>query len=840
MKLLLLILLLPLAAAAQTVDPVISKDYLDRIRDGSHQQVIVVDTTNSAKNAFLILSKNYTGYKIKKITVKNGYLKIQPAAYKMLFLSGSFNSSVEIKKINQLPALQNQYVQGRSLNGSLAWQGPETNELFSYGPSVNSLEFDGSNYVYDINGKLVSRGSGNGKDAIAYDNDVFRTAALLSQSFTLQSRYAVHGNQYLARIKLGQSRENTFIKDNRNNSQNLSAFFETRIKEFKISVTYNKISNRFSNANRNGFLNRLYQESLLTPVSFDNAQGISIGNMQRSYSSDGDNPFFLLENNNNSFFQSHHSGSFVVEKNINRFSLRVAQSGEKLNENSNEGYKPGTAFFPNGILINRSRKDANYYLNVNASYKIELYNNNFRSSVATNYIYGNTNAEINYPAVPYQYRRSAHDFSLNYLLSYEGYETDAGIKLENKFYASNTSAKNAFFLPGISGYVRVDDIFDAQYLSLKLVANFNCFNSELPVSTSFSQNSLTRNAAGEALQYFPVTEVNSFNGLLPVRHKEWTARLELNFRNKLLFQAEYFTRKIKDDIFPLYENGLYRLKNIAGHRNRGVELELTHTVRTGNLSVNNSLSFFSYRDIVTEVKDGYNLTPISGFSDINKAIVQGQVLGAIVGNSFLKDNAGHIIIGDEGFPLVNVNPTVIGNPIPDFIMKLNNSIEWKRFSLNLDWEWRKGGDVWNGTQAVLDYYGRSANSALLRNTTNYIFNGISPDGHANNIPVSFYDPSLPLDKNRWVRYGYTGIAEEYVQKGDNIRINNIGISYRLRTKKYLQDVSFTLYAGNIVIWTRYKGADPNQLLYDQPDTNGLDFFNLPSVKNFGFTISIQF
>jgi hypothetical protein len=141
---------------------------------------------------------------------------------------------------------------------------------------------------------------------------------------------------------------------------------------------------------------------------------------------------------------------------------------------------------------------------------------------------------------------------------------------------------------------------------------------------------------------------------------------------------------------------------------------------------------------------------------------------------------------------------------------------------------------------VLDYYGRSQTSALLRNTTNYIFQGVLPDGHANSIPVNFYDLNLPFEKNRWVRYGFSGVAEEYVQKGDYLRINNVGLSYKLTIRKYIQSLAFTLYANNIIVWTAYKGEDPNQLLYDQPNTNGLDLFNLPSVKIVGFNVSIQF
>ena len=839
MKTLLLILLLPIGATAQLVEPVISKDYLDRLKENSQTKIFLTDTTNNAKNAFLLINSQYNGFPIKRITVKHGYLRIRPAISQMLYLSGTFNSGIEIKTINRLPALQNQYVQGRSMNGSLVWRGAETNELFSYGPAINTLEFDGSNYVYDANGKLVPAGSGNGQKANAYKNDIFRTASLLSQSLTVQGRYAINKNQYLARIKLGQSRENTFIKENKNISQNFSTLFEATIKKFIFSATYSSLTDRFSNSNRNGFLNRVYQNSILTPISFDNSQGSRVGNAQRSYSNAADNPFFLLESNGNSFFQTHNTGSVVVEKKFHKLKFRVAQSLDNVKEKSIEGYKPGTAFFQNGLFINRKKTNSNYVLNTGGSYEFDYGSYVFRSTVSANYIFGNAHSENDYQTKTYKYQRSSHDLEVNYLTLYDGSDIDAGIRLSNKFYASNTSLANDFFLPGISGYLQFDNIFNATGLRAKLVSNFSNFNSEPPVSTSFAQYNLTRYSAEQALQYFPVTEVNGFNALLPVRHKEWTARAEIYY-NKISFEVEIFNRQISDDVFPVYESGSLNLKNIADHRNRGVELIVTQNSYGKKITTNNSLSFFHYRDIVTGVRDGYNLTPYAGFSNINKAIVKGNALGAITGNRFLRDETNNIVIGNDGFPLPDPDPAVIGDPTPDFIIKMNNSLGWKKFSLNLDWEWKKGGDVWNGTQAVLDYSGRSASSAQLRNTSGYVFAGVFADGHPNNIPVNFYDPNLPLENNRWIRYGYTGIAEEYIQRGDHIRINNIGLNYKVKAKKYIQTIAFTLSASNLVVWSAYKGSDPNQLLYDQSDTNGLDFFNLPSVKSFGFNISIQF
>src|SRR5689334_22023570 len=133
-KSLLLFLLLPVSMLAQEVKPVTSKDYLDLInKDPQFKQFLIV-TSNNSNDPYLKLKDLYTGNSIKKIKIRNGYLKIKSGSHKLLSITGNFNSTIEIKKINQLPALQTQYVQGRAENGNLTWRGPETNELFSYGP----------------------------------------------------------------------------------------------------------------------------------------------------------------------------------------------------------------------------------------------------------------------------------------------------------------------------------------------------------------------------------------------------------------------------------------------------------------------------------------------------------------------------------------------------------------------------------------------------------------------------------------------------------------------------------------------------------------------------------
>lgn len=831
---------------AQEVKPVLSKDYLDLINKDSltWRKTIITDTTNSINGTLFRRSYHYNGGdNVRKVVVRKDGIYLKPAYPKRLMISGGFSSTATIKQANRMPALQSDYVQGRSQGGALQWRGPETNEPFSYGPAVRDLEFDNSNYAYDVNGRLVTAGAGSGRKANVYDNNIVRTGSFFEQSLNAKGRYLVDGARVLtAIVRLGQSTENMVISNNRNTTHHFSTSLEAYAKRLIFTGTYTSIRDKFSNSNRYGFLNRAYQQSLLTPLSFDNGQGSLLGMGQRSYSMVGDNPWFLLKDNGNSFGQLHQTGSLGVEKKFGDLKFKMQHSIESFRQNSNESYKTGTAGFPGGLAIARKKNDANYLLNAEASMTLPIYP--FDGTAGLIYFYGNNKTDIGYrPGLQYDYQRSTHDVSLYYQLRKDRGDVSYGLNVLNKIYASNTSTQDHFFLPGATVFVHIYDLFDAQSLRLKVTGSYNRMVSELPIDKSLTALNLLQYTTQQALGYLPVTEVTGFDGLKPITHDEWTAKMELDYEGKIFFQGELFLRHNRDDVFPVFHNGQMQLVNMADHRNQGVELSLRlgpGLWKSNTFSISHELSFFTYNNTVTQVRDGYDYTPIAGFSNVHKTIVKGQVLGAIVGSSYQRDAHNNIVIGNDGFPLLNPGPVVVGNPIPDFVIKLNNNLNWKRFFATVDLEWKKGGDVWNGTQAVLDFYGRSANTGALRNVTGYVFPGVLLNSHVNDIPVKFYDPAQPFQNNRWVRYGHTGVTEAYIQRGDYIRLNNITVGYKVKCRRYLQSITLAAFAGNILLWTPYKGGDPSQLLYDQSQTEGLDFFNLPSIKNLGVNVSVQF
>jgi hypothetical protein len=840
----LILLLLPSFLSAQTnkvVNPVYSDDYQRLI----HADTNTVAIPKSDVHRTLGVKRMFgTDTRWRKIRVRHHELQMRPDYKRELLISGSYSATFALKTTNQLPALQTAFAQGRTVQGALSWQGPATNEVFSYGPALHTLEYDGVPYPYDHNGKLVPTGSGNGHNAAAYMNNIFRTGTQFSQLFNLKA--VMVENQVNSRefsINLGQTSEKTFIRYNNNYSKNLDASLGARIKWLHLVGKYTYAQEQFSNANRNGFLNKAYQQSILTPVSFDNGQGYTMGNGQRSYSKLADNPDFLLRDNGNNFNATRQQVSLLMERSAyNRVKYILAQSFDHKTENSHEGYKPGTAAFPEGKPLYRHKEDKLYHLTGDLLAPVSFDNYKWSGSFSANYIFTDVHSGISYqPGYGnYIYQRSGHELAVNYRQVYNRNRWLMDLALGNKATFSNTMTSGRYFQP-------LTEV-SAKYMSnegwfLLFKSSYGQANTELPISKSLSYVNLLRYATAEAGRYFPVQEVQGFDQLLPIRHKDWSSSINGDYRGMLNLSARVFVNKTEQDLFPVYENQALVLKNIGDYQTKGIDLELrfmdVYKSRKA-ITMMHTLGFFAYKNKVTRVHGDANFMPLAGFSDVHTALVQGQPLGVIVGNTWEKDAAGNTVIGPDGFPLAAKSPAIIGNPNPDFVMKMTNLVRWKKLTMEVALEWKKGGERWNGTQAVLDYYGRSQTSAEGRTTTGYVFPGVQTNGSPNTVPVDFYNPKLPLENNRWVRYGYIGVAADYIERADWLRVNTLKLSYQQPFKHVIQKLTLSAYINNLMLWTPYSGVDPEQLLFDQPNSTGLDFFNLPATKTYGFNVTLQF
>ena len=843
--LLLFLLLVPqIMFSQEPVKPVISNDYLLLIKGDSlnKAQTAKADSLQS----WQLKMQYFSRLPVAGVKFGKRLFAIEPLVKKYIEFGGTFTSAFALKSINNTPALQNTFAQGRSSGGAPRWQGPETGEMFSYGPSLSDLEYNGAAYAYDINGRLVNRGAGNGLASNTYDNGIFRNGFLQNQSLSVRiSKGPNYGyKRWSINLKAGTGNEGMVIRDNRNSFKNLAANFDATMNKLNITGGYSGVHSRFSNENRGGFLNRIYQNSLLTPVTFDNSYGdLLLAGVQRRYGSNSDNPGFLLADKGHFSKNSQQTGNVSAKLKMQTLTLGASSTLEANALRSDESLKEGTAFFNSGFPLARQKNDHQFTFDGYADLSINYGGGEFKSTAKMGYTRTEAKTDIGYQPQnsTYRYKRSVDEFLGAYHTVFDANNVTAALNVGNKTYHSSTLTKSANFLPSINGFVRINPYVGNSARPIKIVGAYNQFYTEPSTATSYAYYASTQLTPENAFKFFPVTEVSGFTGLQAVKNAEFTSRIEMFDNNLFQITGSYFVRKTQDEIFPVAEGEKIVLKNLADVRFNGFEMELTQRTRwSQRFRIGNTLSFYKWTNKVKRIAPGYANTPIAGFSTVNKALVEGQPVGVLVGNSYMKDQNGNTLIGNDGYPNANASPSVIGNPIPDFTMKLSQDLSLKQWSATIDWEYKKGGDIWNGTRALLDYYGRSEGSAKQRNTTGYVFEGVNAGGQVNTTPVNFYNPNRPLSEAKWLRYGPSGVATDYIEKGDAIRLRNIALTYTLQVKKTAQRVRFTAYAKNIIIWTPYQGADPDQLMYDQANAQGLDFFNLPSTKTFGVNVSVQF
>ena len=161
--------------------------------------------------------------------------------------------------------------------------------------------------------------------------------------------------------------------------------------------------------------------------------------------------------------------------------------------------------------------------------------------------------------------------------------------------------------------------------------------------------------------------------------------------------------------------------------------------------------------------------------------------------------------------------------------------------LSFAFDYRHGGQVYNGTRAALDYTGRSITSATERSITNYIFEGVTEGGDMNTTPVTFADPAKPVEENRWVRYGFSGVGEEYIEDASFLRLSDLSLSYSIERSRdrTIREIRIGLIGQNLLLVTPYSGVDPASKLFNYANGSGLDLFNQPSTRSYSLQITIK-
>ena len=307
----------------------------------------------------------------------------------------------------------------------------------------------------------------------------------------------------------------------------------------------------------------------------------------------------------------------------------------------------------------------------------------------------------------------------------------------------------------------------------------------------------------------------------------------------------YYNSVVKNQIVPVQLNSVnIELQNAGTTQNTGFELELSlYPIKIYNFEWRIYLNWTKPKSLIKELNIDEKVIYLTRLSNVGSCIIEGQPYGVLYGSRYLRNENSEKIIGADGFPIVDSEYGVIGDPNPDWYAGIKNFFYIGRHvTFSFLFDVKKGGDMWNGTKNTLNYYGVSQETADLRETTGYIFEGVKEDGTINDIPVDFANPANGLEGNRWYRYGITGVAEDAIEDASWLRLRNVSINYHFRIKqvKSISSINISIYANNLFLFTKYTGIDPETNLTGATNGFGLDYFNMPSLKTYGISLSMKF
>ncbi|MEZ4847708.1 MAG: TonB-dependent receptor [Bacteroidia bacterium] len=279
--------------------------------------------------------------------------------------------------------------------------------------------------------------------------------------------------------------------------------------------------------------------------------------------------------------------------------------------------------------------------------------------------------------------------------------------------------------------------------------------------------------------------------------------------------------------------------------NEGIELMVgLNPIKKENFRWDVDVNFTKFENTVTELPEGIDQLSLVTWSAVSSLILEGEPYGVLVGTAYRRNDQGEMVIGSDGWPLINTEQIKVGDPNPDWIAGIRNSFTLKGLYLSALLDIRRGGDIWNGTKGVMNNLGTGYDSGRDREVTGYVFEGVNESGEPNTIPVDFANPANGSTGIYWKRNGFLGLAEENIEDGSWVRLREVTLSWTLPKSwfdnAFVEGASVGFSGRNLWLWTNYTGVDPETNLRGDSNDTGWDYFNLPNTKTYSFNINLNF
>ncbi|KGI59646.1 SusC/RagA family TonB-linked outer membrane protein [Prevotella sp. S7 MS 2] len=356
--------------------------------------------------------------------------------------------------------------------------------------------------------------------------------------------------------------------------------------------------------------------------------------------------------------------------------------------------------------------------------------------------------------------------------------------------------------------------------------------------------------------YLPYATIALSNGnatsssFTPATHlkPEMTKAFELGMdlrllNNKLNIAATYYNSNTYNQLFrynlPPSTGYAFAFENAGKVNNWGIELSVGFNQKLGPVDWNANLIYSLNRNEIKELLPEYvtdrqtNTTvkaptefEVSGAESYKMILKKGGTMSDIYANKLKQDLHGDILC--NGSVSKDDNAFVyVGSAAPKYNLGIRNNFAWKGLEVDFLIDARVGGVVVSATQALMDQFGVSKQTADARDGQGVRVN----NGYLN--AEQYYSV---------VAGGKTGLLAHYAYSATNVRLRECSISYMLPQNWFNNklNVSLSLTAHNLFMFYNKAPFDPELTANTGTYYQGFDYFMPPSQRSMGFGVKVNF
>lgn len=459
------------------------------------------------------------------------------------------------------------------------------------------------------------------------------------------------------------------------------------------------------------------------------------------------------------------------------------------------------------------------------------------------------------------------------------YDDMFNLNLGGRLETSSVLAPNlkAYFYPSAELAYNLKHEIDSEILTNgKIRATFG----QVAIMPGLYRGTTYITGATDAESWGPAYDAGAYGGgferegaagnalLKPEIKTEYEFGADIELFNRLSLGATYYNGVVNDNLISAAVNPSSsfdsRYGNFAQIKNKGFEVDLDFAVlKNSDFKWNITANWARNRNMVTKL-EGTTSVLLNGFTSTSSRAVLNQPLGVLWGGQFDRDANGDLILDANKFPVASPTEGVIGDPNPNWRAGLGNRFEYKGFALNVLFDASIGGQLWDGTNGVLNTFGRTLESANIltlsaadaatlkgSNGATALSQGwANPDGTISvrgNIEDFGGGPVL-LNQSWYAGLGggFGAVAEQFIKSASWVKLREVTFSYSLNNKYTekagLEGISISATGRNLWLWTEDKtlGQDPETNLTGGSNGRGLQYFNSPNTRSFMLSLNLKF